>query len=183
MPKRSPDIRKLARRQRGVLWLILAGLTIYGLQFLLAPYIVGTDLDMVVFGILTVAHLALSIGVSVFVALVLHAMGVHLVWIVLLTLLSFAPCANLLILVFMNAAATRRLRSAGLRVRFMGVDPEELERVLNPNLCKTCGYDLTGNISGVCPECGTPLPPQARPLDQTAQVLDFNALARTPTTS
>jgi hypothetical protein len=20
--------------------------------------------------------------------------------------------------------------------------------------CKNCGYDLTGNISGVCPECG-----------------------------
>lgn len=23
-------------------------------------------------------------------------------------------------------------------------------------LCVKCGYDLTGNISGVCPECGTP---------------------------
>ena len=21
-------------------------------------------------------------------------------------------------------------------------------------LCVTCGYDLTGNVSGVCPECG-----------------------------
>jgi hypothetical protein len=21
--------------------------------------------------------------------------------------------------------------------------------------CPTCGYDLTGNVSGVCPECGT----------------------------
>jgi hypothetical protein len=21
--------------------------------------------------------------------------------------------------------------------------------------CRTCGYDLTGNVSGVCPECGT----------------------------
>ena len=24
-----------------------------------------------------------------------------------------------------------------------------------PGLCSTCGYDLTGNASGVCPECGT----------------------------
>jgi len=24
-------------------------------------------------------------------------------------------------------------------------------------LCINCGYDLTGNVSGVCPECGTPL--------------------------
>ena len=22
-------------------------------------------------------------------------------------------------------------------------------------LCWNCGYDLTGNVSGVCPECGT----------------------------
>lgn len=23
--------------------------------------------------------------------------------------------------------------------------------------CLECGYDLTGNVSGVCPECGTPV--------------------------
>ena len=26
--------------------------------------------------------------------------------------------------------------------------------------CKTCGYNLTGNESGVCPECATPVPKQ-----------------------
>ena len=25
---------------------------------------------------------------------------------------------------------------------------------LTPGGCSTCGYDLTGNVSGVCPECG-----------------------------
>jgi hypothetical protein len=25
------------------------------------------------------------------------------------------------------------------------------------HLCTTCGYDLTGNISGTCPECGAPI--------------------------
>lgn len=24
-------------------------------------------------------------------------------------------------------------------------------------LCPSCGYDLTGNVSGTCPECGTPV--------------------------
>ncbi len=24
-----------------------------------------------------------------------------------------------------------------------------------PNSCTSCGYNLTGNVSGVCPECGT----------------------------
>ncbi len=31
--------------------------------------------------------------------------------------------------------------------------------------CKTCAYDLTGNISGKCPECGTPL---MRPISREA---------------
>lgn len=26
----------------------------------------------------------------------------------------------------------------------------------NPNPCSKCGYNLTGNLSGICPECGTP---------------------------
>ena len=24
----------------------------------------------------------------------------------------------------------------------------------SPTACRSCGYDLTGNVSGVCPECG-----------------------------
>ena len=27
----------------------------------------------------------------------------------------------------------------------------------SPFCCKSCGYNLTGNQSGVCPECGTPI--------------------------
>lgn len=27
-----------------------------------------------------------------------------------------------------------------------------------PGDCQRCGYNLTGNISGVCPECGCPIP-------------------------
>ncbi len=30
-------------------------------------------------------------------------------------------------------------------------------RQLGPNHCRQCTYDLTGNLSGVCPECGTPI--------------------------
>jgi hypothetical protein len=25
----------------------------------------------------------------------------------------------------------------------------------DPNVCSHCSYNLTGNISGICPECGT----------------------------
>ena len=30
-----------------------------------------------------------------------------------------------------------------------------MEEHLLPGHCKECGYNLTGNVSGVCPECGT----------------------------
>lgn len=31
------------------------------------------------------------------------------------------------------------------------------ERVIRGH-CPACGYDLAGNVSGVCPECGTTIP-------------------------
>jgi rubrerythrin len=30
-----------------------------------------------------------------------------------------------------------------------------LARRIPPGHCQRCGYNLTGNVSGVCPECGT----------------------------
>jgi hypothetical protein len=27
--------------------------------------------------------------------------------------------------------------------------------------CRSCDYNLTGNVSGICPECGTPVPEAA----------------------
>jgi len=31
-------------------------------------------------------------------------------------------------------------------------------RRIPPGHCQRCGYDLTGNTSGTCPECGAPVP-------------------------
>lgn len=36
--------------------------------------------------------------------------------------------------------------------RWTTLDEREIE-----GRCLKCGYDLTGNVSGVCPECGTPV--------------------------
>jgi hypothetical protein len=32
-----------------------------------------------------------------------------------------------------------------------------------PGHCQNCGYNLTGNVSGRCPECGTPIEHEGRP--------------------
>lgn len=33
------------------------------------------------------------------------------------------------------------------------------------NTCRKCGYDLRGNVSGICPECGSPTLGNSRPTD------------------
>jgi predicted amidophosphoribosyltransferase len=30
------------------------------------------------------------------------------------------------------------------------------------NCCERCEYDLTGNVSGICPECGTAIPDETK---------------------
>lgn len=43
--------------------------------------------------------------------------------------------------------------------------------VFPDNRCHQCDYDLTGNVSGICPECGTPIPtpPSQQELDALAE--------------
>lgn len=33
-----------------------------------------------------------------------------------------------------------------------------LSRTRSPGMCAECGYNLTGNVTGICPECGTAIP-------------------------
>jgi hypothetical protein len=39
---------------------------------------------------------------------------------------------------------------------------ERADEFRRRGLCVSCGYDLTGNVSGVCPECGTSIKPGPR---------------------
>jgi len=38
-----------------------------------------------------------------------------------------------------------------------------LDRRIPTGHCQKCGYNLTGNVSGVCPECGTPIKREGKP--------------------
>jgi hypothetical protein len=44
-----------------------------------------------------------------------------------------------------------------------------IRRKSRPGLCRCCGYNLTGNTSGVCPECGSPIPQTATPASSSAE--------------
>lgn len=47
----------------------------------------------------------------------------------------------------------------GIACRLMagGVHRWQVRRKSDVPLCDRCGYNLTGNASGICPECGTPI--------------------------
>ena len=40
----------------------------------------------------------------------------------------------------------------------IGRRPSLKSRFLAAHMCPECAYDLTGNTSGICPECGTATP-------------------------
>lgn len=44
-------------------------------------------------------------------------------------------------------------------VAFLATGPFRCRRRMRKGLCRMCAYNLTGNTSGVCPECGTPTSP------------------------
>jgi hypothetical protein len=50
------------------------------------------------------------------------------------------------------------LCGGGLGAWWIAADPERRREARSENgQCLACGYCLTGNVSGVCPECGTVL--------------------------
>jgi predicted Zn-ribbon and HTH transcriptional regulator len=153
MPKRTPNLRKLAARQRLILWLILGGIASFFLP--LIPIGNGLAAQFVHIGL----QLLISVLLIVCVGLLLSAEGSHPIVIILTSIVMVVPLVNLLILLRVNDSATRTLKAAGLRVGFMGVSKAEVERLLAPGVCKTCGYSLLGNTSGKCPECGTAIRP------------------------
>jgi len=152
MAHRLPDIRKLAKRLTLLQWLILAILVLQLASLL--PWLRATPYAMEIRAVLTVLC---SIAALVAVILVMSAGGDNIVMIVLCAILALAPCVNIFLLLAVSSSAQTTLKRAGLRVRLMGVRADEVERLLNPNLCGSCGYNLTGNTTGICPECGQPV--------------------------
>lgn len=74
------------------------------------------------------------------------------------------------ITVFFGGAGT--VLAIVLLIRNRGRSAEAEDFVANPRYCARCGYDLTGNVSGVCPECGWTLPSDCPALASRAPATD-----------
>jgi hypothetical protein len=151
------NYRTVARRQRYLLWCVLILITSYcGGAWSQTVLLSATPASAhsLIAGAVGVVVLCSYLGILVLVVTLVVAMRTNVVLAVIVGILIFAPCINLLVLAFVDHSATRALKRLGLRVGFMGVSDAQVLRVLSRNRCKGCGYSLIGNVSGVCPECG-----------------------------
>lgn len=64
---------------------------------------------------------------------------------------------NLIPIVWLLRQSFAAMRGAGLKPNLFGLTDDQIIRHFCSDRCQGCGYDLTGNTSGVCPECGTRL--------------------------
>jgi hypothetical protein len=145
------DLRTVARRQRLLLWFVLVALAMNFSPLIMAgvPTIIASFISLFIIAV----YVLIMIGTMH----MLTALRTHIALRILLLVLMFAPCLNILILLIANQMATSALRRAGLKVGLMGVSDEQVKRVLSGYRCRKCGYSLIGNTSGICPECGTPV--------------------------
>ena len=140
-----------------MLWLVLITIASFFIPVLpLGQY--GMIIAVAIGLLALVTHFLMVVGV----VLLLAAQGNHFLMIIVCGILMLVPQVNLLLLLFVNMSITRTLRRAGLHVGLMGAKDEEVERIVNPELCTGCGYNLTGNVSGYCTECGRTIESQER---------------------
>jgi len=154
---RLSDFRRLAQAQRQLVLVFAVGLmTLIGV---ILTAIVGVgqawapNLETVYFGLLVMLAIAIF--------RVQWRLGENLFFSFLWGFAAFVPLLNLLAVLASNRAASIVLRDAGITPRFLGVPDASVIHALCPWLC-CCGYNLTGNTSGRCPECGRPLSEEAR---------------------
>ncbi len=148
------DLRRVAKWQRTLLWLVLALVVLNGLAFFLAA---TTPAPQGIVLVLVVLTFALQIAGLVTVLMMLDALGIGIAVRIIYAFLMLAPCLSLLALLSANSQATNALRYAGIKVGFMGASDRNVVSVLGGNQCSACGYLLVGNVSGACPECGAAL--------------------------
>ncbi len=147
------DIRVLARRYNAVWILFAAFLAIIGLS-IIPGHFNRFDIMWVGIASLTLCHVAIAVSV----VLLNTAWGRHSVEAVVWGFFALVPLFGLFVASRVFLDVYRGLERSGFRPVWYGCYTNlEIERVLNQTVCTNCTYDLTGNESGRCPECGEAL--------------------------
>ena len=117
-------MRSVARYQQWVIYALLANIGLYVLSMGLRSAM-GQEAGLAVSLVILLAALGVA-GVSV-VAMFLLAKTLHNPVVgVICAVLMFLPCISLITLLVVNGQATSYLSSRGVKVGFMGVDPNTI---------------------------------------------------------
>lgn len=150
------DLIRVARIQRGLLWIILAIIILNVLSF---------GMTNSLSALLTISIIALLVQILALVQVIRLsiAMRFSIVVTILLVPLMLIPLVNIITLVILNSKATAALQQAGVHVGFMGAPKSEYPKLL-PGHCPSCGYNRKGiGVVDPCPECGfVPTPIESR---------------------
>jgi hypothetical protein len=115
VPARA-DLRTIAVRQRGIMFCILGYLVLVAAQFA-----VPEELRIIP------ALLAVAVSVAAAVFVFMLALSVYNTAAgIVLGILTLVPLIGLIILLIINARATRILRQHGIRVGLMGANPRQI---------------------------------------------------------
>ena len=149
LDERAAVLTRIADRQRDLIWLVLVNILIQiGVWVLPIPSV--PFVGWIIFGVMVL----LFLGNVVFILRLVHAQGTHIVVQILLAILTLLPLVNLLVMLMANSQATATLRTAGIRVGFLGASKRDVKMAVSIGRCRQCDYDLTGLTAGRCPECG-----------------------------
>lgn len=89
------------------------------------------------------------------IVLLLRAFKDPPVAIVVQAWIATMPFMDILMLMITALRVRTALAESGVKVGWLWVSDDEVARRLAGLACRKCGYTLTGNVSGRCPECGT----------------------------
>ena len=148
----------VALTQRILIALVMVSLAIQGIATALPDLVPrqGPWSAVVTIG-LTIAWLVCSLAAIVFTVRLAIVSGGNKIIAFIVAPFMVMPCLGLLLLLRANSMANKVLRDNGAKVGLFGVSPSEFNR-LRLNSCQKCGYSTEGIQTGVCPECGTPIP-------------------------
>lgn len=156
---RRVKLLAVAQTQRILITLVLVSLAIQGAVIALPDLMARQgSLREIINLVLGLAYLLSGVAAIVFTVRLAIVSGANKVIAIIAALFMIVPCAGLLLLLRANMMATKVLRDNGVKVGFLGISPSEFNR-LRQNSCPGCGYSIEGIVTGVCPECGTPIAP------------------------